>query len=219
MGINESDIGSIGSVKSAASAGIVSVVDNVGDSDIANGVVDAIAVVDGEDVTPSTPTEASGQEKQAEEEKKQQEEGKKKQCVPIDVPIYIRYSRVTPRLGSILRPTSDEIDITDSDGSDRDIMTNYKDDVGTHQRYITWWGRIYPRAIFPIDYPRGKPEPWRHIGDKEEPDTSKEPGEDDIDDQDDDAGQQEYGSVGEGDQDDDDEEDGEEENRNEDEEG
>lgn len=54
------------------------------------------------------------------------------QCVPNDMPIYIRYSQVMSRIGSILRPTSDEIDIIDLDGLDQDIATDYRDDLGTY---------------------------------------------------------------------------------------
>lgn len=105
------------------------------------------------------------------------------QCVPIDVPIYICHSCVTPRPRAILRLTSDEIDITDSDGSNQDITTDYRDDVGAHRWYITWWGKTYPRAIFLVEFPRGNPGPWRHVGDEEDPDTSEDLDEEDMDDQ------------------------------------
>lgn len=113
------------------------------------------------------------------------------------------------RLGAIPRPTSDEIDITDSNGSDQDIATNYRDDSGAHRWYITWWGRTYPGDIFPIDYPRGNPKPWRQSGDREGSDTSEEGSDDQVDD----IEEQEAGKdgddldIGEGDWDGDDEED------------
>lgn len=137
------------------------------------------------------------------------------------MPTYIWHSRVTPRPRSIPRPTSDEIDIIDSYGSNWDIVIDYRDDVGAHQWYITWWGRTYLRVIFSIDFPRGNPRLWRYMGDKEDPDTSKDLGEEDRDDQDDDVGEKEIGGdgddpdVGEGDHDGDDEEDGEEEDEDE----
>lgn len=37
-----------------------------------------------------------------------------------------------PRLGAIPRPTTDEIDIIESDRLDQDIATDYKDDMGVH---------------------------------------------------------------------------------------
>lgn len=110
-----------------------------------------------------------------------------------------------------------EIDITDSDGSDRDIATDYRDDVGVHCWYITWWGSTYPGAIFPADYPRGNTRSWRQTGDEEEPDASEEG----MDDQADEEGQQDIGGdeddpdIGEEDQDGDDKEDEEDEDEDE----
>lgn len=96
--------------------------------------------------------------------------------------------------------------------------------MGVHQWYLTWWGRTYPGAIFPEDFPRGNPRPSRHAGDEVEPDTSKDLGEEEMYDQEDDAGEQEASGdgddpdAGEGDWDGDDEEDGEEEEEDEEEE-
>lgn len=105
----------------------------------------------------------------------------------------------------------DDIDIIDSDGLDWDIAMDYRDDVGVYQWCITWWGRMYLGAIFPTNFPRGNPRPWRQIGDKEEPNTSKGPSEEGTNDQDYDTRKQRVRSVGEGGQDGDDEEDGEDE--------
>lgn len=101
--------------------------------------------------------------------------------------------------------------------SDWDIATNYIHDVGAHRRYITWWGRIYLRDIFPADFPRGNPRPWRHASVEDDSDTSEDLGEANINDQQDDAGEQEASgdgddsNAGKGDQDGYDEGDGEEE--------
>lgn len=154
------------------------------------------------------------------------------QCVPTDVHIYIQHSQVTPRPGAILRPTSDEVDIIDSDGSNWDIVTKYKDDVGSHWRYITWWGRTHPWAILLIDFPTGNPGPWRHAGGEEDPDISEDLGKEDTNDQENDAGEHETSGDGgdpnvvEGDQDgydegegEEDEEDAEDKKDEEDEEG
>lgn len=117
------------------------------------------------------------------------------------------------RLGSIPRPTNDEIDIKGSDGLDQDIATNYRDDSGTHRRYITWWGRTYPGAIFLADFPGGNLRLWRQSGDEDGSDTSEEG----LDDHADDTREPEVGedkddsNIREGDQDGTDEEDGEEE--------
>lgn len=84
---------------------------------------------------------------------------------------------------------SDEIDITDSDGSDQDIAIDYRDDSGVHRRYITWQGRTYPGAIFLVDFPGENPRPWRQSGKGEGSDASVE----DSNDQGDDTEEQEAG--------------------------
>ncbi|GLJ16452.1 hypothetical protein SUGI_0279950 [Cryptomeria japonica] len=89
------------------------------------------------------------------------------QCVPADVPIYTRHSQVLPRPGAVARPMVDDIETTELEGSDQDVVTEYSAEPRAQRRYVSWFMRSYPGPIFPPDHPTGYPGPWRH-GDRDE---------------------------------------------------
>ncbi|GLJ50105.1 hypothetical protein SUGI_1065780 [Cryptomeria japonica] len=94
------------------------------------------------------------------------------QCVPADVPIYTRHSRVLPRPRAVARPTIDDIETTNLEGSDQDVVTDYSTEPGAQRRYVSWFIRSYLGPIFPPDHPTGYPGPWRH-GDQDEDQGSR----------------------------------------------